>query len=669
MKISTKKLLLAGILAGSLISYPNITFAADEDEEDISDVEISEDEEDIDTDIDEEESETTTTATETTTTPVSSSTTSTGDELDNKLAYNTIEVGENEVEFNGVRVKQGVGQGEYTFTADSSSGNGNVAWNKITINGGRFNLIINGGSYTGSLIGNEFILNGGRLSLNVNNELSFGGSVRDNVLKINGGDFANSYLTLPNVTATNNTVEISGSPNLSNVYLYGGILGDVDNASGNTLNVNAVGITARNIYDFDNLNFNLPSSTKNGDTALTLTEGSTDISNRTVNAVVAGGTGLTTGDKITLLANGNGLDTSGVSMNSRFAEGVTLTYDTELTPTSNGIELTLGAARVEEQTRALNQGAVVSSGEISNATSQIMDSLKVEDFDPTDEESKANSNLMMISNAWGIFADMNGGKLKTKTGNGSYVKSKSRGMNLGLARVLSDPDSAPFVIAPVIDYGKTNYDSYLADGTHGHGNSKYFLGGLLVRKMNKNGFYWEGSFRGGKADTSFSSNDFFRGSRRSSVGFDDSTPAFAGHVRVGQLKRLNKNNLMHVYGIYSHSHINSMNTTISTGENYNFDSVDNGTFKLGYRLTTRTSPISNIYTGLAFQYQFNGATAATYRGYTTPKAEIKGATGILELGWQIRPQKSHPWALDINFTGQIGLQKGIYASAGVKKAF
>ena len=94
MKISTKKLLLAGILAGSLISYPNITFAADEDEEDISDVEISEDEEDIDTDIDEEESETTTTATETTT-PVSSSTTSTGDELDNKLAYNTIEVGEN----------------------------------------------------------------------------------------------------------------------------------------------------------------------------------------------------------------------------------------------------------------------------------------------------------------------------------------------------------------------------------------------------------------------------------------------------------------------------------------------------------------------------------------------------------------------------------------------
>ena len=620
MKISTKKLLLASLMAGSLINYPNVTFAEDEEE------------------------------------------------LNNKLAYNTIEIGEDEVKFNGVKRNVDVGKGEYTFTAGGSSGNGNIAWNRITINGGIFNLIVNGGSYTGSLIGNEFILNGGRLSLTVNDELSFSGNVRDNILRINGGDFANSYLVLPSVTATNNTVEISGSPNLSAVYLYGGILGDVENASGNTLNVNAVGITARNIYDFDTLNFNLPSETKNGDTALTLTEGSTDISNRTINAVVNGGTNLTTGDKINLLANGNGLNTSGVKMNSRFAEGVTLTYDTELTPTSNGIELTLGAPRVEEQTRALNQGAIVASGEISNGTNRIMDSLRVEDFDPTDEESKENSNLTMISNSWGIFANMNGGNLKTKTGNGSYIESKSRGMNLGIARGLAEPNSKPFVIAPVFDYGKTTYDSYLEDGTHGHGSS-YFLGGLLIRKMNKNGFYLEGSFRGGKADTNFMSYDFFRGSQRSSVGFDDSTLAFAGHIRVGKLKRLNKNNLMHIYGIYSHSHVNGMNTKISTGENYEFDSVDNGTFKLGYRMTTRTSPISNIYTGLAFQYQFNGSTAATYRGYTTPKAAIKGSTGILELGWQIKPRKSHPWALDINLTGQIGLQKGLSATAGVKKSF
>lgn len=635
MKIKTKKLLLAGLATCSLLTYPATTFADDEES------------------------------------------------TDNPLAYNTAEIGSDYVEFNGVRGTYGNGRwqvgnrsGTYdlssfgnTFTISGSNASGNIAYNILTLNGGNFNLIFDGGSYTGNFIGNQIILNGGSLTFSANSEPSYSGTIRDNLFRISGGNFANYYSSLPNVTATNNTVEVEGSSDLSNVYLFGGILGDVGNASGNTLNVNGVGYTARNIYDFDTLNFNLPSTTQNGDTALTLTEGSTDISNRTINAVVAGGTDLKTGDKITLLANGNGLNTSGATMNSRFAEGVTLTYDTEMNATNNGVELTLGDARVEDQTRALNQGAIVASGEISNSTARIMDSIRVEDFDPTDEESKESSNLTMISNSWGIFADMNGGRIKTKTGSGSYIQGKNRGFNMGLARMLGTPDSAPFVIAPVFDYGKSTYDSYLSDGTHGHGSAKYFLGGIFLRKMNKNGFYWEGSFRGGKADTNFYSHDFLRGSQRSSVGFDDSTPAFAGHVRIGKLKRLDKNNLMHVYGVYSHSHVNSMSTKLTTGEKYNFDSVDNGTFMLGYRLTTRTSKISQIYTGLAFQYQFNGSTSATYRGYTTPKAEIKGATGILELGWQIRPQKSHPWALDINFTGRIGLQKGITASAGVKKAF
>ena len=634
MKTSTKKLLLVSILVGSFFNCQNAVFA--DNEEDIN----------------------------------------------NPLAYNNIEIGDDYVEFNGVRGTYSNGRweaagrsGTYdafygnTFTISGSTGSGNVAYNSLVLNGGTFNLVFEGGSYKGNLIGNKIVISGGSLSFTANDAPSYSGTVRDNLLKINGGSFSNYYSSLPNVTAINNIVEIAGNSNLSNVYLFGGILGDVDNASGNTLNVNGVGFTAKNIYDFDTLNFYLPASTQNGDTALTLTEDSTNISGATVNAVVEGGSKLTTGDKVKLLANGNGLNTSGTAMNGRFAEGVTLTYDTDFNATSNGLELTLGAVRVEDQTRALNQGAIVAAGEISNDTYRIMDSIRVEDFDPTDEQSKENVNLMMISNSWGIFADTSGGKIKTKTGSGSYIESRSRGMNLGLARVTSNPNSTPFVIAPVIDYGKTNYDSYLADGTHGHGNSKHFLGGLFIRKMNKNGFYWEGSFRGGKADTSFSSDDFFRGSLRSTVGFDDSTQAFAGHVRVGKLKRLNKNNLMHVYGSYSHTHINGMNTTISTGENYNFDAVDNGTFLMGYRLTTRTSPISRFYTGLALQYQFNGSTSATYRGYTTSKAEIKGATGILEIGWQIRPRKSHPWALDINLTGKIGLQKGLSASAGVKKTF
>ena len=581
-----------------------------------------------------------------------SSAESLAEDLDVTLSDNTVEIGQDYVEVNGRRGTYGNGRWEIagrSGTYDWSPGNiirikgGNswsdaqtIGYNFITVNGVPFHLLFEPDNYYGSLIGNRFVFNGVDFSFAAEgNGPSYNGTISGNLFRINGGKFANYYSHQPNLTATNNTVEIAGNADVSNAYLYGGLVGDADNASGNILNVNGVGYTARNIYDFDTVMFNLPASTKNGDVALRLTDGSTNFSNRKINAVIAGGTNLTTGDKITLLANGHGLTTTGTSMGSRFAEGVTLTYDTEMTATGNGVELTLGSARVEEQTRALNQGAIVSTGEITNDTFRIMDALRVEDFDTSDDDSKESLNTMMLTSSLGIFANGTGGKIKTKTGNGSYIKSKSRGFTVGLARFLSDPDSRPFVIAPVFDYGKSTYDSYLADGTHGEGNAKYFLGGLLIRKMYDSGFYWEGSFRGGKSKTDFHSNDLISGVNRVSVGYSDSTPAFAGHIRVGKLQRLGKNNLMHIYGIYSHTHVNGMDTKISTGERYKFDSVDNGTFMLGYRLTTRTSRISQIYTGLAFQYQFNGSSSASYRGYTTPSAKLKGATGILELGWQI----------------------------------
>lgn len=581
---------------------------------------------------------------------------------------NTVEVGAESVEVNGFRVQQGFGANEYTFSLGNSVGDGNFSFNSITINGGNFTLYVNGGLYTGSLIGNQITLNSGRLYISATNALNFGGTIQGNILRLNGGDYQNSYLYLPNVTANNNVVEVNGNPILNNVYLFGGILGDVDRASGNVLNVNGVGLTAKNIYDFDTLNFNLPASTKNGDVALTLTDGATDISYRTVNASVAGGTSLKTGDTVNLIVNGNGLNTFGTVMNSRLAEGVTLTYNTALTSTPYGLMMTLGEPQVEDQTRALNQGAIVPAAEISHSTQSLMDALPVEDFEPNGDDSENSSKLMMISNSWGFFADTNGGKLRTKTGHGSYVHSRGNGIGLGFARASDNPSGASFIIAPVFDYGKSKYDSYLSDSTHGHGEAKFFLGGLFLRKMNSNGFYYEASFRGGKTDIDFASNDLFSGSGHG-VSYDDSTTAFAGHVRLGKLKRLDRNNLLHIYGIYSHTHTNGMDTKISTGEHYRFDSVNSGTLQLGYRLTTAVSPISKIYTGLAWQYQFNGSTSATYKGFTTPEAGVKGSTGILELGWQIRPRRTNPWALDIKLTGRIGLQKGIAASAGVKKAF
>ena len=46
-----------------------------------------------------------------------------------------------------------------------------------------------------------------------------------------------------------------------------------------------------------------------------------------------------------------------------------------------------------------------------------------------------------------------------------------------------------------------------------------------------------------------------------------------------------------------------------------------------------------------------------------------GASGMIEIGWLMRPLKDNPWTLDIHATGWIGMQQGVTAMAKVKKAF
>lgn len=591
--------------------------------------------------------------------------------IDNKYAFNTIEINKDTATVNGVTASH---DGEYSRTVSANhAGNANIAYNILRFNDGKVYLTINGGDYSGSIKGNELTFNGGVFSLKMYDTNNYNGDITNNTFSINGGVFSNAYNNMPLVNASGNNFNISGTPDITDAYIYGGFFGKAGTSSDNTLNFRATGLTAKNIYDFDNLNFYLPSYTSAGSTALTLTDGSTDISNSAITAVVAGGTDLTTGDKVNLLYNSNGLNTSGVTFDSRFAEGVTVTYDSDISSTNNALILTIGEPQVEEQTRALAQGVLSTEGVVSRGTERILDWLPPEEFDDVmseeNSEEQAAAMVAAINNSFGMFTNMDGSKLRSKTGSGSYIDSKSRGIDLGFARAVENQAGGTLIFAPLFDYGKSDYDSYLANGTHGSGTSKYFAGGLIGRKMLKNGFYYEGSFRGGKAKTNFSSDDFMMGPHHVTVGYDASAPVFAGHVRVGKLLRMNRDNLLHVYGIYAHNHVNSMDTNLSTGEHYNFDAVDSGKFRLGYRLTTRVSKISRLYTGLAYQYEFNGSTSGNYRSYVTPEANLKGSSGMLELGWQIKPSSKNHWMVDMNCTGWAGLQKGITVTAKMKKSF
>ena len=326
------------------------------------------------------------------------------------------------------------------------------------------------------------------------------------------------------------------------------------------------------------------------------------------------------------------------------------------------------------QTTVIANSAVMPTLHLAGYMSdKLIDWLPSRSFDFDDDTEDDSANLpdtpVKASSGYEFFIGAGGGSFRNKTGNGSYINSTVKGFDAGFGRIINY-DSGDLAFAPVFEYATGDYDSYLSDGTHGKGSTKYVAGGLIGRKTFKSGFYIEASARGGKTERDFSSSTMTSGGSPVFVHYSKtSAPIFNGHLRIGRQLRLNRNNLIDIYGIYFHAHQGSMNLSLSTGEDYHFSSANARKIRLGYRLTTRTSKISRIYTGLAFQYEHNSDAVGTYKGRRTPGGSDHGASGMLEFGWLIKPNKNNSWMLDLNATGFIGHQRGLSGTIKLQKEF
>ena len=500
--------------------------------------------------------------------------------------------------------------------------------------------------------------------------------VYNNILNVKGGNFLSGYLAAGSGTNVHdNEINISGSPDLSGVTLHGSY---PDSGTNNTLNIYTKNLTTQNIYNFNSLNFYIPNDAANGDTILTLTDTEgTDLSGVSINAgVVEGNTNLQVGDTINLLTNSNGLITTSGTTYGTLTEGVSLNYGLIVSHSGNSITANINSITgLNSQTDSLPVSTGVSGVQsVDNSldlqTLPESNEVPADTETPTDESvNQESSNVQVVEpRGYEIFANMGGGSLRTKAGNGSYVDMTSRNINLGFARSFQSA-AGRFTIAPIIDYAHGNYDSYLIDGTHGSGSTRYIAGGLIARRMLQNGFYYETSVRVGKIKTDFSSSDLDSSGVFGTVTYDTSATTLAGHLKLGRVFRLDQNNLLDIYAIYSHAHQGGMTADLSSGEHYDFSSADSGRFRVGYRLSTRTSKISQIYTGLAYQFENSSGITAQYKGYETHSAGESGSSGMLEIGWLVKPFTKSPWAIDINSTGWVGHQRGVTAMAKILKAF
>lgn len=586
------------------------------------------------------------------------------------------------------------------LTGAGYAGSGSASWNTLNVFDGTLNGLTQGGFVIGNGVANYNTVNiyGGTINGIVTGGYVGSGVANYNAVNLYGGkivgDIYGGYA--PNGDAIGNEINIIGNEesglDLTQANLYAG---EGSNVSGNKINFYNSGITMSNLHGegFQQINFIFPKNYQK-DTILTLT-GSNEVNLGDLSEVgfgERGGSNIGKGDVINLIsANsniilndnintnylGNNLDGS-TTYSTKMSRGVSFDYDLDLALSADGKTLTgtVGShGGIKESTRPIAIANVVVPSMVND--NRVIDSLSefgMPDFDDDGEGDRAQkAEEVREQHGFEIFAHSGYGRLKTKTGNGSYVVTKSGNFDLGFARSL-DLKEGKFIFAPVVEHGTGHYDAMLSNGIKGYGSAKYAAGGFIFRKVNNGGFYFEGSARLGRSYNNFIS-DHFTNAKGNSVRatYHTDAPIFASHVRIGKAMRLNKNNLLDMYGIYAYTRQGGMNTELSTGDPYEFSSVTSSRVRLGYRLTTRTSRISRIYTGLAYQYETNSdSEAKTYDAEGESwslNAGSKGSSGMLEIGWQIKPNKDNPWLVDINATGWIGHQKGMTAMAKLQKSF
>ena len=228
--------------------------------------------------------------------------------------------------------------------------NAEASNNTIRVSGGNFtegSQLYGGYSNGGNAMNNAVIFENALVASifgGISSDSVTSGETSNNVIEINGGTITGGIAggnTYSN-NALNNVVRIYNSPILAGANLYGGHT-ETGTSSGNTLEIHTKGLSANNIYDFQNLDFYIPSTAVNGDTMLTLTDSNgTDLSNVvSVRAGVMGGSSLESGDNIDLLKNEAGITTSESTKYGKLSEGISNDFDLTIAANTKSLTATI----------------------------------------------------------------------------------------------------------------------------------------------------------------------------------------------------------------------------------------------------------------------------------------------------------------------------------------
>ena len=468
-------------------------------------------------------------------------------------------------------------------------------------------------------------------------------------------------------TSDGNTIHLTGSTVGGNVIGGTGLA-----ANGNTLAIHHdTAHPTSHINDFTGikkLHFYLSEGIENENpTLLQLGVSHKDIANIDVGLGVHGrARALKVNDVISLMkvAGSGTLDNIPTDNKVTGMQGVSLLYEFAF-QRRNTDELiaTVTKAAISDQTKSFVETRAAATDFINRGA----DLLAGPGITAARHEAKGGTAEDNEVRGYHLWASMQQGNMRTETG--SYADTKGYNLSLGWARELKGK-TATLTFTPFIEYGKGTYNSYLDDGTHGSGNVSYLGAGIMGRMENNKGLWAEAALHGGKARSDYKGS-VYTGSTSS---YDSANAYYAAHLGIGKEIKTNDKDKMNAYLRYFWSYQSGMQAGIhSTGssmstDDYDFSGVHSNRVRLGFTYTHQDSDKSEVYAGLAWEYELSGKAGATYQGYDAPSPSLRGGSAMLEAGYRFAPKDSR-FSYDLRFTGWQGKRHGYTGGAHVNWAF
>ncbi len=508
------------------------------------------------------------------------------------------------------------------------------------------------------------------------------GEASNNTINVYGGSVSGYLIAAESKKSTedtakerlhDNTINLYGKADLEFASIFGAALfKDSDRSrsvfmgTNNTLNTYVQDVTVMELGGFNNYNFYLPETVKNQDVMINVRGNSlTDISGSTIKAYVPNSPYLKTGDRVNLIINKNGITDSaatkyiGVNSETGLPRGETALsyYDiiTEKQDKSHVIVRLAGENSLKPQTKQIPQVRIPT---LLNRGGDFM------------AGGGAASAEASGAQVYTPFFAASGASMRHTTG--SHVDMRGYSMVMGMSKRIED-EKHRMLIAPMVEYGRGNYDAYLDGGTHGKGTNQYIGGGIVFRNTMSDGKFYEGSFRAGRVKSDYTSNDFSIGRRPVSESFRTSSAYFGGHLGVGRDLKLSRNDpypdRFVYYSKLFYTRTAADDVTLATGELYHLDAVDSLRLRLGAKYIYNVNEIHKFYLGMAWEHEFDGSSHAEYKGLRTDTPSIRGDSGMVEIGWNYEPKGDNRFSVDLSAIGWFGRQRGISGRLGINWLF